>query len=153
MFKNSYIGQTVVADVRKILYTVPLNRHCKFKITFKSIYEMNRTLDIRVCDRSDKNPGRPTAALFEYDYYTFYLGYYNKFNLTGKTPGESWSDPKGFDVGKNYFVEFWPGDKVRYYNDEGTLDLTGSFEGKEGPFHLLIWLYYFKTSFTVERLF
>ena len=59
----------------------------------------------------------------------------------GTTPTESESDPKGFDVGKEYFVELWPEDKVRYYNAEGTLDLTGSIKDIKEPFYLKIRLF------------
>ena len=135
-----------------IVYIVPLVRHSKFKITFKSIDEQNRHLRIYLYDRNN-NPA--TLTYFNHGIHSSvnYHGYNSMSGLTGKTPTNSRSDPKGFDTGKEYFVEFWPGDKVRYYNEEGTLDLKGSFQGKTGPFHLAFYHIYHKVSFTVERLF
>ena len=134
-----------------IVYSVPLDKHSKFKITIKGIYASNRELCIVLCDRNNRTD-KPTWEDCENDCSVSYCGYNRMYNLTGKTPTDSSTDPKGFDVGKEYFVEFWPGDKAHYYNEEGTLDLTGSFKDKEGPFHLWFKLYRYKTSFTVERL-
>ena len=148
-------------DDKYIVYKVPLDRHSKFKITFNSIDEQNRQLYIYLYDRNN-NPATPThnnPGMHSSVYYagrnimSDLPGWGGKFGLTGKTHGTSWSDPNGFDTGKEYFVEFWPGDRVRYYNEKGTLDLTGSFQGKTGPFHLAFRHKYSKTSFTVERLF
>ena len=74
-------------------------------------------------------------------------------NLIGISPTNKKADPAGFAVNKKYFIEFWPNEKVRYYNEERTLDLLGLFNEQTGPFYLFIQLVFPETSFTIEKLF
>ena len=138
---------------RDILYTVPLDCHCKFKMTINSIDQQNRELSIYVLNRSDKEKGKISSETFDFNYFTKYSGADEMENLGGTTPTDDISDPDGFNWGNEYYIEFFPNKEVHYYNNEKTLDLKGSFDGYEGPFHLLIWLSYSKTSFIMERLF
>ena len=136
---------------RNILYTVPLDRHSKFKITFKSIDEMDKTFLIYLSKNTD-NENKPIWKDDILKYSNYYFGCNNANLLEGTTATDSPTDPKLFDVGKEYFIELWPGDKLRYYNEEGTLDKKKSFENKKEPFYLRFVQYSCKTSFTVERL-
>ena len=151
LFKNK--AEDLVDGRRDIIYTLPLQTYAKFKVSFKSVDENNRHLGIWVCVRTDKNSVKPQIDTFQWGYCTYYYGYsFASKNLTGSVPTNNKSDSKGFSAGKEYFIEFWPGDKVRYYNLEGSLNIVGSFQGQIGPVHFCFEHLFHKTSYTVERL-
>ena len=136
---------------RFIVYGYPLDKYSLFKITIKNVYEKERKLLIALYERDTKK------EIFDYKnivslYTVFFSGANEKLNLEGSTETVSFSDSKGFDVEKEYFVEYRPEGGVCFYNKERTLDLKGSFKDRKGPIHLYINLYFTETVFFIERL-
>ena len=120
-------------------------------MTIKSIQPTNRYMGFSICDKEgyEKLKSSYSGALFGYT--IRYYGYgYN--DLTGKKSTSDGTSSDGFNPGKEYFVEFLPNKQVHYYNKEETVDLKGSFVGKQGPFYLFLDFNYYPSSCTLERL-
>ena len=133
------------------LYNVPLDIQSKFKVNILSIYHKDRAMSIAVCDGAGFKKLKESYSGRTFGHTVYYNGYYHQ-NLIGDLPTTNHTSKSGFDSSKEYFVEFLQDKEVRFYNEEGTLDMRGSFKGKNGPFYLFLGFHYPNTSCTVERL-
>ena len=133
------------------IYGKPLVNYCKFKMTIKNLDENFRHLPIGMMDQEGYTKSKATLKNFK-GFFTVYYGYNSQKNMKGKAPTKSPSDAKGHAIGKEYFIEMFPKSILKIYNEEKSVDLSGSLQGRQGPFYLSLMLFKPKAACIIECL-
>ena len=130
-------------------YGLPLSTHCKFRIIIEDILESYRYLGFGVAEKKVYDEACETFNRFGPDGKKSYYGYYSS-NLEGSIPAYEEEDPEGHVPGKEYFLEFWPDEKVCIYSKDRKVNLRGSVEVDD--YYLFVEMGN-GSGVTVERLF
>jgi len=135
------------------LYTVPLDNACKFKITIQSIYESDRFLDFGIVTKSkfDEIQNGGFINSFASGGISF-CGYSHSGGLSGKTLTSSSTDPNGFKPGDHCIMEYVPGESIKFYNEEDTVNMSKPMNGFNDTYYLFLVLYHPQASCVLECL-
>lgn len=81
-----------------------------------------------------------------------YCGYSHGGGLSGEYPTTSASDAQGLKPGSHFYMKYEVGKSIKFYNDEGTLNMTKSMEGVTDEHYLYCVVYHPQTIYTLEKI-
>ena len=134
------------------MYTLPLEQPVKYKMTIKTIYEGDRFLDFGIIDENKFNSTKSGFINSFSSGGISYCGYSYSGGLTGKSLTSGSNDGSGFKPGSECIMDYAPGDKIRFYNEEGTLDMNLDMKSKTGLYYLFLVVYHPTASCLVEAI-
>lgn len=71
-----------------------------------------------------------------------YCGYSHSGGLNGDYPTTSASDSNGMGPGKHFYMRYEPGKEIKFYNDEGTINMHKSLEGVTEEHYMFMVVYH-----------
>lgn len=134
------------------LYTIPLDVPCKYKITIQSIYESDRFLDFGIMGKSKFESSQSDFVNSFGSGGISYCGYSYTGGLNGKALTSSSTDSTGFKPGDHCIMEYTPGETIRFYNEEETLDMSLSMSSNTDTYYLFLVLYHPQASCILENI-
>lgn len=133
-------------------YNNPLQGHCKYKLTVKSVPDYDRYIDFGIMSQSNKE-SKNNNFVSSYGWGSIsYCGYAAFGGVSGKQLAYGLGDANGYKEGAECIMEYSPGDYIKFYNEEGTLDLKKSMKGDETTYYMFIILYFPTSWCTLEAL-
>lgn len=135
------------------LYTVPLDSPCKFKMTIQTIYESDRFLDFGIVTKSKYDSTESGGFINTFGSGAIsYCGYSNTGGINGKSLTSGSTDSTGYKPGDYCIMDYVPGESIRFYNEEETLDMSKTMTGDTETYYLFIVVYHPQTTCTLEIL-
>lgn len=102
----------------------PLTTDCTYKIHVKAVYESDRFVDVGIMPLTKVTQTKSDAYINRWNSGGIsYCGYAHGGNLTGNYPTKEASSSSGLKPGDHFYFEFKPKQSIRYWNDEGTIEL------------------------------
>lgn len=81
-----------------------------------------------------------------------YCGYSHSGGLTGSYPTTSSNNANGMKPGAHFYMYYEPEKIIKFYNDEKTINLSLSMEGKTGDYYLFGVVYHPQTKYTITKV-
>lgn len=158
---QSEIGRLILAREKEditfnyfcAIYKQPLDQPVKIKMTVLSIYESDRFLDFGIVPESKLKNIETNSMINSFGSAGIsYCGYSHTGGLTGKSLASGSSDTKGFKPDEICIMDYRPGDSLRFYNHEDTLDMKVSMANKPEPYFLFLVFYHPQASCALEYI-
>jgi hypothetical protein len=134
------------------LYTLPLDGPCLFKVNVESVYESDRFVDVGIMPKSKFESTKSGFINSFSSGGISYCGYSYGGGVTGTSPTSSSSDTNGMKPGSHFYCRYEPGVEVRFYDDDGKVDLKKSMEGVTEEHYLFAVLYHPQVAYFIEKL-
>lgn len=134
------------------LFQNPLLDKCVYKVNVESVYDSDRFVDVGIIT---KTKFEQTKGTFVNSYSSggiSYCGYSHCGGLTGTSPTTSASSTDGLKPGSHFYLSYDPGKEIKFYNDEGTVNLTKSLEGDTNEYYLFCVVYHPPTRYILEKI-
>lgn len=126
-----------------VLHQEPIDSHVIFKIHVESVYNSDRFVDFGIVNKQKFDEIKNGGFINRWNSGGIsYCGYAHGASLTGKYPSTSASSDQGLKPGDHYYMNFEPGKEIKYYNDEGTIDLKMDMSSRTEEFYLFAVVYH-----------
>lgn len=153
MFKRS--GQNFHTDYFCALLDQPLQTNFRFKITIYTICEINKRIAFGIIDESKFNFIKKNKMINYYytnDTMIVFTGTSKTGNLIGKIPTDIHYEKNALKPGDYFYMDFVPQQHIKFYNENGTLDLYRDLKNTNENFYLYVDLPFFHASFVMELI-
>ena len=134
------------------LYTIPLDSSCTFKITVESVYESDRYVDVGIVTKSKYDTIKTNFINSFNSGGISYCGYSISGGVSGPYLTTSASDANGLKPGSVFYMHYEPTVEVKFYDDDGKVDLKKSMTGLTGDYYLFCVVYHPQTAYYIEKI-
>lgn len=134
------------------LYTIPLDTACTFKMNVEDIYPSDRYVDFGIMKKSKYETTKSNFINSFNSGAISYCGYSVCGGISGPSLTTTSSSADGLGPGSCFYLHFDPGVEVRFYDDEGKVDLKKSMTGDAEEYYLFCVLYHPSIKFFIERI-
>lgn len=135
------------------VYNIPMKLGSKFKMTVKSVNTTNRSLGFGIIDNYKLELLRETyeCSNFKEDCIS-YFGFGSVGGLEGTMLTTEAGSDCGYREGRECLLELTPEKTIRFYNDEGTIDMRRCLKDSNRTYYLFVILYTAQSSCYVEEV-
>lgn len=130
----------------------PLLEDCLYKVHVEAVYESDRFVDVGIMPKSKWTTTKGDFVNSFNSGGISFCGYSHGGGINGTTLTSSASDSNGLGPGKHFYMKYEPGKTIRFYNDEGTLDMTKDMTGVTEEHYLFCVVYHPQTIYTLEKI-
>lgn len=129
----------------------PLEK-CIFKVHVEAVYESDRFVDVGIMPVSKWEQTKNGFINSFSSGGISYCGYSHGGGVTGNYPTTSASSTDGLKPGDHFYMSYEPGVLLKFYNDQGTVDLKLDMTGKTEDYYLFCVVYHPQTIYTLEKI-
>ena len=145
-------GSDVYTNYFTAINQIPLENSSQYKITIKSINEKNRYLCVGLFNEEQFQKTKETLISQVSDNIIRYYGYGHNGGLDGRDLATKESDPNGFCIGSEFFINYRYRMYLKIFNKEGSLDLKMPMKKFKGKFYLFVIINFPEASCVIEKL-
>lgn len=125
---------------------------CLFKVHVEAVYESDRYVDFGIITKSKFDTTKNTFTNSFSSGSISYCGYSHGGGLTGTYPSTSASSSDGLKPGSHFYMRYEPGVTIRFYDDDGKVDLKKDMSNNNEEYYLTCSVYHPQTKYQVERI-
>lgn len=119
-----------------------IQQKCTFKINVEAVYDSDRFVDVGIMPKSKWESTKNGYINSFSSGGISYCGYSYGGGLTGNSPTSSASSTDGLKPGDSFYFTYEPEVEIKYWNDQGTLDMKMSMTGKTEEHYLFCVVYH-----------
>ena len=134
------------------LYTIPLDSPCTFKINVEEVYPSDRYVDFGIMKKSKYETTKSNFINSFNSGAISYCGYSLSGGITGTSLTTGSSNEDGLKSGSHFYLHYDPGVEVKFYDDDGKIDLKKSMTGDTEEYYLFCVIYHPPTKYYIERI-
>ncbi len=124
------------------MLTEPLMETCVFKVNVKTVYEADRFVDVGIMPETKFNTTKTGFVNSFNSGGISYCGYSKGGGLTGTMLTSGSSDANGLKPGSHFYMRYEPGVEVKFYDDDGKINLKLDMTGKDTNYYLFCVCYH-----------
>lgn len=132
--------------------TQPLLEPCTYKVHVEAVYEGDRYVDFGIITKSKYDSTKNGFINTFNSGGISYCGYSVSGGVSGTYLTTSSNSGSGLKPGSHFYMRYEPGVIIKYYNDEGTIDLKLDMTGKNDEYYLFCVNYHPQTIYQVQKI-